>query len=505
MAWGRAIGQHAVNYHRDTVAGPGSAFDYYAGGDVAETALVWRGDGAAHLGLVGQVTAEQYAAVFAPGGARDPAGEKWANTTRQGWELVVAPPKSVSVLFAEGGRHREAARAILEAESAATMGFLDEAMRRVGARRGHAGARQAATYGAVYMTTDHCTSRSGQPFLHRHHMIVNLVARESDGLTAAADLRVVTELTKAATMYGRVAAAYEAKQRGYHVGPDLDRDRNPTLWRIEEVPRELEELWSERSHEIEDEAERRCLDPKDWRARQAIARETRPRQAPRGAPRARARAGRPTGTARDLPVSRTAADRPSRPCPRWPRSDSTAPTWRGRRGPSVYGEHPAMLDVEVDRFLASAEAVALARADPIKQRLYSTLTTIEREEAIAACVERGVTRRTRPGPGGGASARASTPARARRSRRSRRSDRAVEILLGRAGSGKTTASAGGGGRVRGRRLAGPRDRHERPCRPGAGRSGGHAVEDLPVAPVGAGAPANRGSPPAPSSYSTRRA
>src|SRR6516164_1335238 len=116
MGWHHPITAHVVAYHRDGIAAPGGAFDYYTGEDSAERPLVWRGPGAEHLGLTGTVTRGEYDAIFAQGGARHPkTGEQLARTLRPGTEITIATPKSVSVLWALGGEHRRAADAILDA------------------------------------------------------------------------------------------------------------------------------------------------------------------------------------------------------------------------------------------------------------------------------------------------------------------------------------------------------------------------------------------------------
>ena len=108
----------------------------------------------------------------------------------------------------------------------------------------------------------------------------------------------------------------------------------------------------------------------------------------------------------------------------------------------------------VDRTLADPEAVPLLGVAGARERAYATATTIAREQAIAR--SRGVPgrpprrrRRCRAeaaaggrGPGrGAASAVPSPPASARRWRAILTSGRGVELVVGVAGSGKTTALA----------------------------------------------------------------
>jgi hypothetical protein len=102
VAWMRMMGVESVEYHRSTVLArgddhPGQALGYYA--SRGETPLLWGGDGARALGLIGAVTDDQYAALYGPGGACDPTtGERLVRTTRPGLELVISAHKSVAEL-----------------------------------------------------------------------------------------------------------------------------------------------------------------------------------------------------------------------------------------------------------------------------------------------------------------------------------------------------------------------------------------------------------------------
>ena len=138
MAWFRVMGVDSVEYHRATVLGrdddhAGRAVLYY--GYRGETPLQWGGALADRLGLVGAVDDAGYDAIYGPGGARDPhLGTRLAKTKRPGVELVVAAHKTVAVLGLIG--RVEDMHAILDAESDATLAFLDEWFTRQGGRRG---------------------------------------------------------------------------------------------------------------------------------------------------------------------------------------------------------------------------------------------------------------------------------------------------------------------------------------------------------------------------------
>ena len=127
MAWFRRMGVEQVAYHEATVVGreddhPGQALDYY--GSRGETPLRWGGAGAARLGLEGEVTRDAYRLAFGPGGFRDLlTGQRLVRTKRPGFELVAAAHKSLSLLGVVG--RADDMHAILDAQTAATMGYLE--------------------------------------------------------------------------------------------------------------------------------------------------------------------------------------------------------------------------------------------------------------------------------------------------------------------------------------------------------------------------------------------
>ena len=102
----RMMGRDSVEYHRETVMDRaddhrGLALAYYD--ERGESPMRWGGAGCADLGLTGEVTPEEYEAIFGVGGARHPVtGERLVKTDRPGMELVVAAHKSVAEIGAAG-------------------------------------------------------------------------------------------------------------------------------------------------------------------------------------------------------------------------------------------------------------------------------------------------------------------------------------------------------------------------------------------------------------------
>ncbi len=247
------MGVEAVAYHEATVVGraddhQGQALDYY--GSRGETPLRWGGVGAERLGLTGEVTADAYRAAFGPGGFIDPVlGDRLVDTRRPGFELVVSAHKSVAVLGVVA--RADDMHAILDTETAATLEWLDRWFQERGGRRGRAQVR-TPTSGLMYATTRHGTSRDGDPEPHDHVLVANVVEMlDSKGGFKGLDSASLRDTVEAATMVGRLASAARAVDLGYAIEPDGGPSGRLRHWRIVGIPREVCELYSKRSDEID--------------------------------------------------------------------------------------------------------------------------------------------------------------------------------------------------------------------------------------------------------------
>jgi conjugative relaxase-like TrwC/TraI family protein len=473
----RMMGADSVDYHRATVLArgddhPGQALAYYA--SRGETPLVWGGAGAEALGLAGAVSENQYTALFGPGGACDPTtGARLVRTTRPGMELVISAHKSVAELGVMG--RAEDMHALMDAERHATLAYLDELTTRRGGRRGRA-RTPTPTEGLTYAVSRHATSRAGDPGPHDHVLVANLVRMDdARGGWKAADTALWREHLHAATMIGRLAAARRAVELGYAITPDPGPSGRLGQWAIAGVPQVVMEAHSKRAAEIRAELER--TGNSSYRARAVAARTTRAikRHTPVGdlLPRWHAEV-EATGWSVErmaAEVDLEAACHP-RPAPtlsaaevRRVVNDALAPEGPlaetkvfARRdvivavAPALYGADPSELPWVVDRTLADPEAVPLLGVAGASERAYATAATIAREQAIAASVEAQVDRRRAAAvPLETAQAAVSraehrlgrplTPDQRRAVEAVLTSGRGVELVVGVAGSGKTTALA----------------------------------------------------------------
>ena len=238
MAWMHMMGADSVAYHEANVAERAddhrdATIDYY--GSRGETPLVWGGTGRALLGVDGRVDAEAYRAVFGPGGACLPrTGARLVATRRPGIELVVSPPKSVAELGVIG--RADDMHTIADAERDATMGYLDRVVGEIGGRRGRA-QTPTRTGGLVWATSRHATTRAGDPQVHDHVLVANVVwMRDTRGGWKALDTALLRDQLHAATAVGRLAAARAAVELGYGIVADEGRSGRLGGWNIAGIP-----------------------------------------------------------------------------------------------------------------------------------------------------------------------------------------------------------------------------------------------------------------------------
>ncbi len=200
--------------------------EYYAG--VGESPGVWAGRWAEALGLSGVVEAEELRALVE---GRDPGtGEPLLAGNRErtvrAFDMTFSAPKSVSLLWAFAGEpvaevvaaaHREAVAVALE--------FLEE---RAAAARVQAGGmrRRVGTEGWVVAGFGHRTSREGDPQLHTHCLVPNLVRRKTDGRYVAFDAGPLFDWCRAAgSVYQNQLQRSLSLRLGVAWGPDCHNTR----------------------------------------------------------------------------------------------------------------------------------------------------------------------------------------------------------------------------------------------------------------------------------------
>ena len=219
--------------------------DYLAEGQTVP--LYWVGGGSDRIGLQGEVEVghvEELLAGKDPERLGDPDGMPVVNMMRKtmGWEISFAPPKSVSVLWATGGKN---ARHIEEAMEVATREAIAVWEAHGAWTRKNGG--WVPSEGMLAVTAQGTTNRNGDPQLHHHVVIANQARRKSDGAWRALDGTLLFGARPLATqVWGRTLRSHLSAALGVEwTEPTPDGHRE-----IEGVPVELAELWSSRNEEI---------------------------------------------------------------------------------------------------------------------------------------------------------------------------------------------------------------------------------------------------------------
>ena len=215
--------------------------DYYVGGEAPGRWIVSSNT----LGLAGDVAGDDLHAVLS---GRDPStGTRLGQPhTVPGFDLTFRAPKSVSVLFGVGDPG--VARQVSDAHDHAVEAALDWAERHaVWSRRGRGGTRQVRAEGLIAAAFRHRTSRNGDPHLHTHVLVPNMVLGE-DGKWATPDARWLYTAAKT------IGYLYEAQLRHnltVALGVEWGEVRNG-IADIAHIPAEVLKAFSTRRAEIEE-------------------------------------------------------------------------------------------------------------------------------------------------------------------------------------------------------------------------------------------------------------
>jgi len=218
-----------------------SAARYYRDGESPGT---WLGAGAAAIGLTGTVSLPDLERLV-QGRHPDTGAELTTRHDphrRAGWDLILAAPKSVSVLAGMAPPPR--AETLAAAQQAAADDALDWLERRAcWARRD---GRLVAADGLLAARFDHRHSAAGDPHLHAHVVLANL-ARTPDGRWSALDGSSLWLHRKAFSAIYDLALRHHLEASGLRAGWELHQDGT---WDVASVPRAAIEAASVREAQV---------------------------------------------------------------------------------------------------------------------------------------------------------------------------------------------------------------------------------------------------------------
>lgn len=221
--------------------------DYYTGS--GEAPGYWLASGSNDLKLEGTVGEDQLRAVL--NGHHPETGERLMNgkpTKRErvpGFDLTFRAPKSVALLHALGGK--EASNEVVSAHDAAVTAALAYLERQASnARRGRGGKTRIGSKGFIGAAFRHRTSRAGDPLLHTHVLVANIV-KGDDGRWGALDARqLYLQAKTAGYLYQAHLRAELTRRLGVEWAPIHNGSAD-----IEGVSRPVIRAFSKRRVEIE--------------------------------------------------------------------------------------------------------------------------------------------------------------------------------------------------------------------------------------------------------------
>ena len=220
--------------------------DYYVTGEADAPGVEWKGKGAAQAGLSGTATSAQFRQVLngTHPTLQDPdRAAKPDDKHRPGWDLTLSAPKSVSLAYLVGGDER-----LLTAHRAAvdrTMAYVEKyfAITRV---RDQGKIREVRTGNLIYASTEHTTSRKGDPQLHTHNVVANATWDASANKFRALE---TLSMFKHRQLIGRVYQAELAKE-AMRLGYDVKRDRAGGTFELAAFSRPQLQAFSKRNADI---------------------------------------------------------------------------------------------------------------------------------------------------------------------------------------------------------------------------------------------------------------
>jgi conjugative relaxase-like TrwC/TraI family protein len=237
------LGKGKESYYLDSVAD--GAEDYYAG--EGEAPGRWTCAGARELELSGEVERAELRAVLSARDARtaEPLPRFVRKDRVPGFDATFSAPKSVSVLWAVADR--ETATRIRDAHERAVdaaLGYLEREA--AFTRLGHDGPTAARGKGFVAAAFGHRMSRAGDPQLHTHVLVANLIHTPDGAWRSLDGQRLYRRAKTAGYLYQAHLRAELARELGFTF-----REVHRGAAEIAGVPDETLRAFSRRRAEIE--------------------------------------------------------------------------------------------------------------------------------------------------------------------------------------------------------------------------------------------------------------
>jgi len=188
------------------------------------------------------------------------AGQKKAKkSATSGFELVFAPPKSVSVLWALGDeRDRDLIISLHRQAVRDTLAYLENNVAYT--RRGDGGYTQHDVRGITAAIFEHWDSRAGDPHLHTH-VPISAKVQGTDGRWTSLDGRTIlaASVTMSEFYNSRIRDLFREQGASWSARPAGGIDLKRPTWELDGVPDELLAGFSQRAAQVEQDRARRVV------------------------------------------------------------------------------------------------------------------------------------------------------------------------------------------------------------------------------------------------------
>jgi conjugative relaxase-like TrwC/TraI family protein len=271
-------GSDAASYHDRAFSAEGNVRDadnYY----MDESAgAKWQGKGARILGIEGQRVERQDFIDALDGKFLNPETGEIQNLAsrgnedrRAGFDMSIAPPKSVSIIALVGGDDRLIKAH--ETANAKAMAWLEEHAAIIRVKNGEGQNVKEQTGNLIWATIRHETNRNNEPQLHNHNVTMSAsydLDRNTWRSLTNDDLLI---LRNGADDIYKASMLQDSKRAGFEV----EFSKNGRDFEIKGITQEQIAAFSGRSQQIEDAIRARGYEPEEasWAMRQAAALDTR--------------------------------------------------------------------------------------------------------------------------------------------------------------------------------------------------------------------------------------
>lgn len=221
--------------------------DYYLSGEADSPGLSWGGEGAEKAGLSGTTNPNEFRQVLDGSHPAFNGGNQTAPDPkhRAGWDMTFSAPKTVSMLALVGGDKR-----LVDAHRQANMSAMKYAEKNFGmtrVRQGDGTIQPVRTGNLVIATTEHQTSRAGDPQLHSHNIVANKTWDAATSTWRAVESSNIYQHQKMLGLVYRAELAKNVMALGY----DVVKDSKDGTFEIAGIDRKAVEVFSKRHMEIE--------------------------------------------------------------------------------------------------------------------------------------------------------------------------------------------------------------------------------------------------------------